>query len=315
MVKQVTDKSIEDTGERMVPAYHKGKLVYGEHLVRYQALENIVRGKTVLDIASGSGYGTNAISNYADKVFGVDVDQDAVKYAQKNYTNSKIEFLKGDGRDIPLPDNAVDIVVSFETIEHIEDYGHFVKEVKRVLKADGLFVLSTPNDKEFPEGAHFHIHEFEHEELQKLVDLYFTQSKEYFQVTWLYNALLEGQQLQTERTLKLRTINAAPVSTEKAIYFYMLLANREITEEVEPLAAISEHWSDRAMLEHNKEIDAYIKKTIKHYEDMVAEKDKHHAALQKQLAKLQAELDGIRRSVVQRVQNKVKAVRNKGQSK
>lgn len=313
-IKNVTDKSIEDTGERMIPAYHKGKLVYGEHLVRYQALEELVQDKIVLDIASGSGYGTSVISNSAKKVFGVDVDKDAIDYASKNYGSSKIEFIKGDGRDIPLPDNAVEVVVSFETIEHIEDYKYFMKEVKRVLKDDGLFVLSTPNDEEFPEGAHFHIHEFERKELQTLVKEYFKNSKEYFQATWLYNALVEEGQLKNEGLLPLKTLHTAPVNADKAIYFYMLLANREIQENVPALGAISQHWSDREMLEHNKEMEIYIRKTIKHFEGIIAEKEKQLSQLRESNAEFHRQAELAKKSFPRRAREKVKAARKKVQN-
>ncbi len=84
------DKSIKDTGERMVPAYHKGHMVYGEHIVRYAATENIVRDKVVLDIAAGSGYGTFEISRFAKKVYGVDLDENAVAYAKKTIVQTML---------------------------------------------------------------------------------------------------------------------------------------------------------------------------------------------------------------------------------
>lgn len=266
-------KSMKDTGERMIPAYHKGKLVYGEHIVRYEAVLPIVKNKTVLDIASGSGYGTEIIATQAKKVFGVDVDKEAVKYATLNFGRKNIDFLLGDGKDIPLEDGTVDVVTSFETLEHIEDYNHFMAEVKRVLKPDGLLVLSTPNDVEFPEGAHFHLHEFEKKELESLVSKYFTNAKPYFQATWIYNAILTESQMSTEVLVDIPTRNLAPVNTDKALYFFMLCSNRKISEEVLPLSAISEHWSTRKALEHNQEMDAYIRKTIKHFQKILAAKE------------------------------------------
>ncbi len=299
---KATDKTMEDTGERMIPAYHKGQLVYGEHIVRYEAIMPIVKGKTVLDIASGSGYGTEIIASQAKKVFGVDVDAEAVQYATTNYGKKNITFLHGDGIKIPLDDDAVDVVVSFETLEHIEDYEKFMAEVKRVLKPDGLLVLSTPNDKEFPEGAHFHIHEFEQKELEKLVDKYFSTTKSYFQATWIYNALLQEKQMSEENLLSIPTRNVAPVETDKALYFYMLCANRKINEEVLPTAAISEHWSTRKTLEHNEEVGAYIKKTIDHYEGILKAKEKQIEELNQH----KQELDEFKGSKVWHLYKKVK---------
>ena len=55
------DGDLADTGERMVPAFHRGRLLYGEHLIRYEAAASLVAGKTVLDIACGSGYGRSSL--------------------------------------------------------------------------------------------------------------------------------------------------------------------------------------------------------------------------------------------------------------
>lgn len=257
-MQEVLDKSIDDTGERMVPAYHKTHMVYGEHIVRYQAAIPLVKGKVVLDIASGSGYGSSVLGSSAKHVHGVDIDEDAIKYATKNYASKSVSFTLGDGRKIPLEDNAVDVVVSFETIEHIEDYKTFMAEVKRVLKDDGLFILSTPNDVEFPETNHYHVHEFERKELESLVKKYFKNSKSYYQASWLYNALAEEKILTGEWTLNITTMQTAPIKLEKCIYFYMLCSNRKVTETVEPLAAISEHYSERTKLETEASVRKHI---------------------------------------------------------
>ncbi|PJE65270.1 class I SAM-dependent methyltransferase, partial [Candidatus Saccharibacteria bacterium CG10_big_fil_rev_8_21_14_0_10_47_8] len=184
-------KSIEDTGERMVPDYHKGSMMYAEHMVRYQAAGSLVKDKVVLDIACGSGYGSSILARQAARVMGVDLSEPAIEYAQQNYGAANIGFRVGDATDIPIGDESVDVVVSFETIEHIPDYKKFLKEVRRVLKAEGLFIVSTPNDKEFPEGADFHAHEFKQEELEALLRQHFENTRTYYQSTWLYNALMD----------------------------------------------------------------------------------------------------------------------------
>ena len=127
MAKKKRTSILENDYERMVPEFHKGTIIYGEHLVRYLAAQQIVKGKTVLDIASGSGYGTYSLAKTAKKVYGVDVLADAIHYSKQNYNKSNIEYLQGDGVAIPLKDNSVDVVVSFETIEHIEDYRTFME--------------------------------------------------------------------------------------------------------------------------------------------------------------------------------------------
>src|SRR5690242_21358219 len=108
--------TLDDTGERMVPEFHKGQLIYAEHLTRYASALPVVAGKTVLDIASGSGYGSQLLASAAAQVYGVDLDADAVAYAQKNFGSDNIEFRIGNATAIPLEDASVDVVVTFETI-------------------------------------------------------------------------------------------------------------------------------------------------------------------------------------------------------
>lgn len=258
MTKKKEKTILKNDYERMVPEFHKGTIIYGEHLVRYLAAQHIVKGKTVLDIASGSGYGTYSLAKTAKKVYGVDVLADAIRYSKQNYSRSNIEYLQGDGVAIPLKDNSVDVVVSFETIEHIEDYRMFMDEVRRVLRPDGLFLLSTPNDVEFAEGNHFHVHEFEHVELKKLVAGYFKNLKEYFQANWIYSGIHPLGELTEEWSRPMHLMNVAPLGIKQALYFFMLCSNREITESIESFGAVSEHSSARKAQDKERLTEQHI---------------------------------------------------------
>jgi ubiquinone/menaquinone biosynthesis C-methylase UbiE len=257
MLIDVNDKSIDELGERMVPSYHKGALVYGEHIVRYESVLPLLKGKTVLDIASGSGYGTYIMAGEAEKVIGVDVDEESVKYAQRNYKRPNTEFKVGDAEKIPLEDASVDVVVTFETVEHIKNYKKFLSEIKRVLKPGGFAIISTPNDLEFPEGNHFHLHEFTHDELKKVLKEYFKNAKFSYQYTWLYTAIVNGDKAAKEWVEDLETLNAAPLPVDKAIYFTAICSDSDIKSlQLKEMAAISEHWSARRQQEVQKEVDA-----------------------------------------------------------
>lgn len=257
MLIDVTDKSIDELGERMVPSYHKGAMVYGEHIVRYESVLPLLKGKTVLDIASGSGYGSYIMAGEAKEVIGVDVDEESVKYASRNYKRKNITFKVGDAEKIPIDDASVDVVVTFETVEHIKNYKNFMAEIKRVLKPGGFAIISTPNDLEFPEGNHFHLHEFTHEELKKVLSEYFKHAKFSYQYTWLYTAILNGERAGKEWDEKLETLNVAPQPKDKAIYFTAICSDNDIKDlELKELSAISEHWSARRQQQHHKEVEA-----------------------------------------------------------
>jgi 2-polyprenyl-3-methyl-5-hydroxy-6-metoxy-1,4-benzoquinol methylase len=245
----VADKvQLHDTGERMVPEYHEGLLIYAEHLVRYQVAQKLVEGKVVLDIASGSGYGTALLAQTAKHAYGFDADAEAVAYATERYGAPNISFETADATSIPLEDNSIDVVTTFETIEHIENYEKFMAEIKRVLKPNGLAIVSTPNDLEFAEGNHFHLHEFVKDELVSLVGRYFRNIEEYYQATWKYVAIDRLEALQAPGPLVRPILNSAPLKQEESLYFYFLCSDAPITDLIEPVSALGEHYSERALI-------------------------------------------------------------------
>ncbi len=134
---------MEFTGERYVPSVD-GQIKY-EHLHRYGISREFARGKSVLDIACGEGYGTAILAQVAKSVIGVDIDAATIKHARHTYYHQNIKFLVGSCESIPLPNESVDIVTSFETIEHHDKHEEMILEIKRVMKPGGVLVISSPN--------------------------------------------------------------------------------------------------------------------------------------------------------------------------
>jgi ubiquinone/menaquinone biosynthesis C-methylase UbiE len=131
------------TGERMVT--DQTGAIEAEHYHRYFLARELCRGKDVLDVASGEGYGSALLSQTAKSVVGVEIDPKCVEHAAHEYRAANLRYLTGDTVKLPLRDKSVDAVVSFETIEHISDQGAFLSEVKRVLRPSGLLLVSTPD--------------------------------------------------------------------------------------------------------------------------------------------------------------------------
>ena len=246
--KSVSKVKLENTGERMIPEAHNNTLVYGEHISRYRAAMDIVKNKVVLDIASGSGYGSQMLADSATYVYGVDVSDAAIEYAKGQYSSKNLKYIVGSAERIPLEENSVDVVTTFETIEHVKDYDKFMSEIARVLKPDGIAIISTPNDPEFAEGNHFHLHEFVRDELLSLTHKYFKNTKEFFQASWLYTGVFDGKKISDSWESHFETLNLSPKPEDKCTYFYVLASNRKISETVNQIGVISEHWSGREYL-------------------------------------------------------------------
>jgi SAM-dependent methyltransferase len=131
------------TGERYVPEIG-GQIAY-EHVHRYAITKQFCSGKRVLDIASGEGYGAALLARTAKHVTGVDADERAIEHSRQAYYAANVRFLVGSVTDIPLADSTIDVVASFETIEHVEEHERMLDEIRRVLAPGGVLVISSPN--------------------------------------------------------------------------------------------------------------------------------------------------------------------------
>ncbi len=155
--------------ERFLPEM-KGQIAY-EHFHRYLLARDFVTGKSVLDVACGEGFGTALLSQKAKRVTGLDIDGPTIAAATERYGRpGQVEFVKGDCVSLPFVDGEFDVVTSFETIEHILDHAQLIAEIRRVLKPNGLLIISTPN-KVLYSGAQgvqnsFHLKELDEKEFR-----------------------------------------------------------------------------------------------------------------------------------------------------
>ena len=129
--------------ERIVPDETEPGIV-ALHLKRYEFAAPWCRDREVLDAGCGVGYGSAFLAGHARRVVGVDRDEEAIAYARRRYARPNVEFRVGDLLDLDLADGSFDVVCSFETIEHLDDVEGFLGEVVRVLRPEGVFLVSTP---------------------------------------------------------------------------------------------------------------------------------------------------------------------------
>ena len=165
----VDGPSLPWSGERFIPGL-AGEIEF-EHVHRYLFAAQFCSNKAVLDVASGEGYGTNILASQAKSVIGVDVAADAVEHASSKYASDNLSFRLGPAQELPIESQSIDVVVSFETLEHIEGQHKFLSEIKRVLKPNGLLIMSTPDKNVFmaDDHNHFHLKELDLEEFQDLI--------------------------------------------------------------------------------------------------------------------------------------------------
>ena len=169
------------TGERFIPNVGMGIEIEIEHMHRYHAVAPLLEGKAVLDAACGVGYGSQMIAKYAKHVTAIDIDEETITYARKNYGSENINYLQMSIEDMEFEDGAFDAIISFETIEHISerDQHRFLEKASRLLKKGGFLVISTPDLDAFlqkTQGEHynpFHIKEYNRLGFEQLLGKYF----------------------------------------------------------------------------------------------------------------------------------------------
>jgi ubiquinone/menaquinone biosynthesis C-methylase UbiE len=139
------NEPLEPLGEQSTSAA-AGEVKH-EHYHRYFFALQFCDKKEVVDVASGEGHGSALLGEVAQKVLGVDLSPEAVTRASRNYRSERVSFTVGDYAAIPLSDASVDVVVAFETLEHVADPRKFFCEIKRILRPKGILVISMPNAK------------------------------------------------------------------------------------------------------------------------------------------------------------------------
>lgn len=205
---------------------------YQTHINRYIFAANFVQNKVVLDVACGSATGSTYLAiKGAKTVVGLDVSQEALRDARRwNKGKEKVALILSDAQALPFADNSFDVIVSFETIEHLKELEKFLAECRRVLRKRGIFICSTPNKKVhsplFRKPVNpYHIREFFPEEFYDLLGKYFIDVKAYGQ-----QQLNLGQRIKLQVVYTIAHIIFTVFKTDRICnFFYRLyrLASRE----------------------------------------------------------------------------------------
>jgi ubiquinone/menaquinone biosynthesis C-methylase UbiE len=234
---------VEFTGERYVPETDSPEISF-IHWHRYLFAGQFVRDNVVLDIACGEGYGSFFLSQRAAKVTGVDVDTQCIAHAEKQYRNNNLSFTSGSVTNIPVGGSGVfDTIVSFETIEHVaeEEQKGFLKEVKRLLKADGTLLISTPNRLlcgDIPEYKNeYHVRELYQDEFVDMLSGHFRNvlllGQNLYAISYLWDPERPGSSI-TEFRLDSSGKGYSPTEKPKELLYMVAVCSDRTIPEIAP---------------------------------------------------------------------------------
>lgn len=249
----VNKNTPEFTGERFVTG-EGGARVAVEHVHRYLTAKKIVQGLFVIDIGSGSGHGSQILSGFKDYV-GVDIDTESVEIANTLYGSTKVRFVQADATAIPLEGGIADVVICFETLEHVNHPELIVQEAKRLLKPEGYFIFSTPDRDNYNaalfEANPFHVHEMTKLEILELfVDVF--ENVELSAQSIIQSSLIRSSSFPSDLVSGENVVAASTDTETPATYWVGIASDMEIPQLPSTILPIIE----------NRNIDAELVSTL-----------------------------------------------------
>lgn len=275
----MTTSSLEFTGERFTPECVRE--IWYEHMHRYAFARPFARGLRVLDAACGEGYGSALLADLADEVLGLDISGQAVAHARARYgTRTNLRFDTADCTALDhLPSASFDLIVSFETLEHVEAQERMLDGFARLLRPDGLLLVSTPDKRNYTDipGTvnEFHVRELYRDQFETLLASRFAASRLFGQKLLFQSALWDVTNPSRRDTWQAAVLAGDGTINEAAAYppLYYIAACSASHERLEQLPSLA-LFGDASESVYN------------HYNDEV----RRHIAAGMRLQQLEAEL-------------------------
>jgi ubiquinone/menaquinone biosynthesis C-methylase UbiE len=133
------------TRERVNPDFPDDN--FQNHFKVYRFISQWAGGGDVLDVGCGTGYGTAYLAKTANSVIGIDLSRAAIRLATQRYPAHLFRVM--DAQQLSFPNESFDLIVSTENFEHLADQAHHLRELRRVLRPNGLGFIATPNPEMF----------------------------------------------------------------------------------------------------------------------------------------------------------------------
>jgi len=181
---QIDHPEVDDLQKDFQARSLKAHILSLIHRWPYEQLMVQAKNKNVLELGCNKGFGTIIYAEYANSVKAVDTSSAAIEKAGKYNARENIEYICLNSWTLPFDDNTFDLTVLFQVIEHIalDKRDIFLREIKRVTRADGQVIVSTPNRNirllpfQKPWNK-FHTKEYSAQDLKQLLSRYFVEVK------------------------------------------------------------------------------------------------------------------------------------------
>jgi len=259
------------TGERYLPWLVGNDPFIGyEHIHRYLLACAYVKDKRVLDIACGEGYGTAMLAQTARSVMGIDNDAATLTHAREHHGKPNIAFMQADAQQLSLPPDSLDVVVSFETIEHFQFHEQFLTAIRAALTDEGVLLISTPNRAVYndadQEDNPFHKRELYRDEFMQLLGQHFRHVQLFGQSIMANSMIAEvvGEYILRERKtcdVQITAIDDArieyPVSVQSDLrprYYVAICSNKELGETPDNLMVDNQSTLLHSFVEHHRQL-------------------------------------------------------------
>jgi SAM-dependent methyltransferase len=242
----MSDDILPFTGERFTPECQR-EIAY-EHWHRYAFALSLAKGKRVLDAASGEGFGSALLATVATSVQGLDIDADAVAHARHRYAMAgRLDFERADITQLDhLPAASFDLIVSFETLEHVFDHDRLLDGFARLLAPGGVLLVSTPDKKNYTDATGVanphHLRELYRDEFDAALTVRFPHRALYAQKL-LFQSVLWRVDGEENNPMTQATIEANGRISEGLTYpptYYLAACSRDAAA-LEHLPALSLH--------------------------------------------------------------------------
>jgi ubiquinone/menaquinone biosynthesis C-methylase UbiE len=262
------NNSLEFTGERFTPECVRE--IWYEHYHRYAFAQILVKDKKVLDAACGEGYGSDILAETAKQVTGIDIDSKSIEHASNRYKKDNLSYKHESCTQLSFTDNSFDVVVSFETLEHLVEQQEMLSEFNRVLKEDGILIISTPDKKHYSDATgfknEFHLKELYKSEFKNLLDQHW-KAQTWFTQAMNFSSILEKMNA-TKKNYTTDILNDGKIEKDSVLltpmYYVVIVAKEEKNLPKIPELHFFADTQQSVYSHYNKTIKDYIYLANKH---------------------------------------------------